>query len=133
MANLVRQYPVHCRLWLTRFRRELSKHPLPTEIKVYCPALDTRVKIEIPDTVGTDARFFTRRNIIDLCISPLKKHIDWSLVIQREYDAGNALELAWRMGSSLEWVRHQNEDEEINGKQETVFFGLALSSVSCFP
>lgn len=111
-------------------RRELVNDPFPATIKVYCPALDTRVKIEIPSNVGSQAKFFSRRNIIDLCTASLKNHIDWALVIQREYDIGNTLELAWRMGSNLEWVRDQDERKDVDGRQETVFFGLALNSVS---
>ena len=98
------------------------------------PLVDIRLKIDIPDSVNdqtnADLTSFTKANLVELCVKALGRIQDWKMLIQRQLEMGAQLELAWRMGTQLDWVWWQ---EDIEGKERewAVLAGLALSQV-CF-
>ena len=70
-------------------RRQLGGE-LPPSIEIRCPAMDSRVKIDIPSSVSLDTdegvAMFTRQNMVALCRTALKKYRDWEFIIERELD-----------------------------------------------
>ncbi|KAJ7175763.1 Pleckstrin homology domain-containing protein [Mycena filopes] len=75
---------------------------LPPSLEIRNPSLGTRVRIEMP---GIEApEMFTRENIIGLCMQSLRRVKDWKELIELQLSGGKELELAWRLGTQLDWV-----------------------------
>ncbi|KAJ7784673.1 Pleckstrin homology domain-containing protein [Mycena metata] len=96
---------------------------LPPTLEIRNPSLGTRVRIEMP---GIEApEMFTRENIISLCLQSLRRVQDWKDLIETELSGGKELELAWRLGTQLDWVWL---DTDVQGQQRdcAVLCGLAM-------
>ncbi|KAJ7044004.1 Pleckstrin homology domain-containing protein [Mycena alexandri] len=96
---------------------------LPPTLEILNPSLGTRVRIEMP---GIEApEMFTRENIISLCMQSLRRVKDWKELIELQLSGGKELELAWRLGTQLDWVWL---DTDVQGQQRdcAVLCGLAM-------
>ncbi|ETW81550.1 hypothetical protein HETIRDRAFT_51882 [Heterobasidion irregulare TC 32-1] len=115
--------------WTWHLWRRLGGR-FPPFIEIRVPLVDIRLKIDIPDSANdqtnADLTSFTKANLIELCVKALGRIQDWKMLIQRQLEMGAQLELAWRMGTQLDWVWWQ---EDIEGKERewAVLAGLALS------
>lgn len=100
-------------------------------MEVWNPALDVKVKIDIPflDTVDT-YQITSRENILSLCTETMRSIEDYKTIIENQVEQGKVLELAWRMGSSLDWIWL---GDDVNGKKRRweVLCGLATKLASC--
>ena len=112
---------------------------MPSFLEIRSTILDTRVKIDIPyisphviDLGGRQAseliQTFTRENVKALCLNALSKVSEFDAVIKREMADGCGAELAWRSGTSLDWVWLE---EDTTGKRRdwAVLVGLTLKQV----
>jgi hypothetical protein len=54
---------------------------------------------------------------------------DWKYIVEKEMQEGKSLELAWRLGTNLDWVWFDDDDEE-GIRSCNVLYGLALKQVS---
>jgi hypothetical protein len=118
-------------------RRKLGGQ-LPPFLEIRSPSLDTRVKIDVPQhthsilsgesSAPESDPMFTRENTLALCIKVLKKVPDWAFLSGRAIAEGKTLELAWRSGTSLDWVWLE-EDAEGKTRDWAVLAGLALKQV----
>lgn len=112
-------------------RRELGSQ-IPPSIEIRNPALDTRVKIDVPnlDMLESNQRYsmFRRDNIVGLCMKALRSVEDWDIIIERQLMEGKKLELAWRIDTNLDWVWLETD---VYGKRRdwVVLCGLALKQV----
>ncbi|KAH8104569.1 Pleckstrin homology domain-containing protein [Cristinia sonorae] len=103
---------------------------LPPFIEIRIPALDTRMKIDIPG--GSEGNIegayaiFNRANVLALCRRALSQSKQHDIYAQRILAEGSSLELAWRIDTSLDWV-WQTEDVEGNPRDWSVLCGLALT------
>ncbi|KAJ7459760.1 Pleckstrin homology domain-containing protein [Mycena latifolia] len=87
--------------WMWTIWRRLGGQ-LPPTLEILNPSLGTRVRIEIP---GTDSpEMFTRDNLVALCAHSLRRVKDWKELIELQLSEGKELELAWRLGTQLDWV-----------------------------
>jgi len=105
---------------------------LPKSIEIRCPALDSRLKLDLPnlDTLLlSDYGLFDRNAVVKLCEKSLKSLGEWEWLIQRRMNEGLSMELAWRMGANLDWVWQLND---LHGQPRdwAVLCGLALNQVS---
>lgn len=109
---------------------------LPTAVEVRCPTLDTRLKIDLPQSdfaIGDPAAsVLDPLNALSLCKQALRRVEDYDEVIGRAIQNGASLELAWRMDTRLDWV-WQTEDLLGNKRDWAVAYGLALKQVSEYP
>ncbi|EGN92139.1 hypothetical protein SERLA73DRAFT_117776 [Serpula lacrymans var. lacrymans S7.3] len=102
---------------------------LPAHFEIHCPNVDASIEIDIPvaDVVNDDKTYilFHRQNIIDLCQESLSSFPEWKHLIGSKAMEETSLELAWRMGTEIDWVWHE---EGIDGKPRewAVVCGLAL-------
>ncbi len=114
------------------FRRHLGGE-LPPFVEIRCPAIDTRLKIDIPgyNTSNIDAAYavFTPSNIIGLCMQVLYTVDEYNEVISHALKQGTSLGLAWRMDSRLDWV-WQISDVEGKSRAWSILCGLAMRQVS---
>jgi hypothetical protein len=105
---------------------------LPDTIDIHCPALGTRVRVDIPDLdhgASDSWKRFTRSYLIKACGRSLRGLPDWDSMMESPAFRGSRLELAWRKESKLDWV-WQETDEEGREIDWQVLFGLALRQVS---
>jgi hypothetical protein len=112
---------------------------IPETLEVHVPALDVRVRIPIPDEVPADFvealgrgegfKLLTRENLIGTVLSLAREQADWREMIAAVEHAGVAFELAWRTGTTLDWVR---EDTTVDGKARdwAVLCGSVVKEVS---
>ncbi|KAH7885352.1 Pleckstrin homology domain-containing protein [Phlebopus sp. FC_14] len=108
---------------------------IPPFIEIRCPDIETRVKIDVPDTVNVERTFemFGRMNVINLVRKALGSahgsseatSRDWKHVVEREIVAGKTLALAWRLGTQLDWI-WQEEDVQGSARRWAVLSGLAF-------
>lgn len=114
-------------------RRHLGGE-MPETIDIHCPALGTRVRVDIPNldrgAAGDSWKHFTRSYLIEACSRSLSGLPDWDSMMESPVLRGARLELAWRKESKLEWVWLQT-DEEGRDIDWQVLFGLALRQVRC--
>ena len=99
---------------------------LPSFIEVRSPILDTRMKIDIPESA--DYSIFSHDNLVALCMKTLSTVQDWDVIIKNRLAEGAHMELAWRLDTNLDWVRWL---DDIRGNPRTwaVLAGLALNQV----
>ncbi|KAF8631778.1 hypothetical protein AX17_004993 [Amanita inopinata Kibby_2008] len=113
--------------WMWRLWRLLGGC-VPESIKIRNPLLDATVSIDVPDadTDNMDGTFhiFSRKNVVDLCMKSLSSVPEWDSLIQREVQAGGSLELAWRMGTNLDWI-WLDTDVQGESRKLAVLCGLA--------
>ena len=105
---------------------------MPKSIEVRCPALDSRLKLDLPDLNAlllSNYGFFDRDTVVQLCGKSLKAVPEWAWLVQKRIDEGLTLELAWRMGATLDWV-WQLRDLSGRPRDWAVLYGLALNQVS---
>ncbi|KAH7336895.1 Pleckstrin homology domain-containing protein [Rhizoctonia solani] len=105
---------------------------LPDTIDIHCPALGTRVRVDMPDLdhgASDSWKRFTRSYLIKACGRSLRGLPDWDSMMESPTLRGSRLELAWRKESKLDWVWQETDEEgrEINWQ---VLFGLALRQPS---
>ncbi|KDQ62280.1 hypothetical protein JAAARDRAFT_454727 [Jaapia argillacea MUCL 33604] len=110
--------------WMWELWRHMGGQ-IPPHIEVHCPALETRMKIDISaDDDVLDV--VSRGNILELCTKTLGTLRDWEYVVMRPLADGSAtLELAWRQETKLDWV-WQEEDVHGRPRDWAVISGLAL-------
>jgi hypothetical protein len=102
---------------------------LPSTVEVRNPGLDTTVKIDVP--TAENARIYkilSRDNIIRLCMHALQSVPEWKSVIERQMAKGQTLQLAWRVGTNLDWIWLEH-DTYGDPRQWAVLCGLALKQV----
>ncbi|KAJ1303415.1 hypothetical protein OPQ81_011606 [Rhizoctonia solani] len=119
--------------WIWNLWRYLGGK-LPDTIDIHCPALGTRVRVDMPDLdhgASDSWKRFTRSHLIKACGRSLRGLPDWDSLMESPTLRGSRLELAWRKESKLDWVWQETDEEgrEINWQ---VLFGLALRQPS-FP
>jgi hypothetical protein len=102
---------------------------LPPFIEVRSPVLDTRMKIDIPESA--DYSIFSHDNLVALCMKALSTVQDWDVIIRKRLAEGARMELAWRLDTNLDWVQWL---DDIRGNPRTwaVLAGLALNQVIIF-
>ena len=110
------------------FRRHLGGK-CPDNVDVWNPRLNTKVKIDVP-TMDYEAlyKIFTRENVVSLCTDVLHSVSEWKNLIERNISEDQSLQLAWRSGTTLDWVWL---DDDIEGKARrwAVLCGLATKQV----
>ncbi|KAJ7696070.1 Pleckstrin homology domain-containing protein [Mycena rosella] len=87
--------------WMWTVRAPLGGK-LPPTLEIRNPSLGTRVSIEMPGTESPE--MFTRSNMVALCMHSLRRVKDWKELIELQLLEGQELELAWRLGTQLDWV-----------------------------
>ena len=99
---------------------------LPPFIEVRSPIIDTRMKIDIPESA--DYNFLCHDNLVALCMRTMSTVQDWDVIIRKRLADGAHMELAWRFDTNLDWVWWL---DDINGNSRTwaVLAGLALNQV----
>ncbi|KAJ8523170.1 hypothetical protein ONZ45_g276 [Pleurotus djamor] len=113
--------------WLWRLWRRFGGE-LPPVLEVRNPALDTRVRIQVPPT-GVDGpntyKIFGRQNILELVRSSLQNEPYWKYLVESRLEQGLSLELAWRNGTTLDWVWLE---DDVDGRERewAVLCGLAF-------
>ncbi|KAI8978669.1 Pleckstrin homology domain-containing protein [Trametes punicea] len=126
-------FKVKCRSravdWIWQLWRHLGGQ-LPPYIDIRSPALDTRIKIDVPgfDTADLNTAFavFTRENILSLCEKSLGTTPDFRALMEREHAEGTTFELAWRLGTNLDWV-WRTSDVQSKQRKWAVLCGIALT------
>ncbi|KAL4250079.1 hypothetical protein ABKN59_004898 [Abortiporus biennis] len=114
--------------WIWNLWRHLGG-TLPPFIEIRAPALDTRMKIDIPNydiaDINSAYSVFTHSNVTKLCQEGLETVPEYENLIERYLRAGSTLELAWRIDTVLDWVWQLND---VKGKYRdwAVLCGLAL-------
>ncbi|KAF4576993.1 hypothetical protein EYR36_004977 [Pleurotus pulmonarius] len=103
---------------------------IPPMIEIRNPAMDTRVRVQVP-SIDMEMAFktFSRQNVIELVRSELMNEPHWRLLVESQLEQGKTLELAWRNGTTLDWVWLDND---VNGKERPweVLCGLAFNQSS---
>lgn len=106
---------------------------LPPFIEVRSPAMETRLKIDIPRYESADIKaayaVFTPSNIIALCQESLRAIPEYQSLVEKHIKTGKPLDLAWRTDTVLDWV-WQLEDAQGKYRDWAVLCGLALRQVS---
>jgi hypothetical protein len=99
---------------------------LPPFIEVRSPVINTRMKIDIPESA--DYAFLCHDNLVALCMKTLGTLQDWDAIIKKRLADGAHVELAWRFDTNLDWVWWL---DDINGNSRTwaVLAGMALHQV----
>ena len=90
------------------------------------------MSINVPPADGNDyERIFntlSRQNVIDLSILGFSSLPDWSSLIQLALVQGKRLELAWRIGTHLDWIWLETDiDEKV--RNWAVLCGLVVKEV----
>ncbi|KAG9125743.1 hypothetical protein FRC07_006402 [Ceratobasidium sp. 392] len=102
---------------------------LPETIDIHCPALGTRVRVDIPSldrgAPGDSWKRFTRSYLIEACGRSLRGLPDWDAMMESPVLRGAKLQLAWRKESKLDWVWLEL-DEQGKELDWQVLYGLAL-------
>ncbi|KAJ7758493.1 Pleckstrin homology domain-containing protein [Mycena maculata] len=115
--------------WLWTLWRKLGGM-LPPSLEVRNPSLGTRVRIEMPGIESQE--MFTPDNIVALCMRSLRRVKDWRELIEMQLSGGKKLELAWRMGTQLDWVWLDN-DVLGEPRDGSVLCGLAMQQSTGSP
>lgn len=113
-------------------RRQLGNE-IPQTFEVHCPSLQARVKLSIPEydsLLGEGYKIFTKDYVVNICQKALGTSPSWDHFVKEPMRRGAQLELCWRKGSMLDWIRWEHE---INGRRRdwAVLYGLCLGKV-CF-
>ncbi|KZT73767.1 hypothetical protein DAEQUDRAFT_761746 [Daedalea quercina L-15889] len=115
--------------WLWHLWRHLG-NALPDFLEVQSPALETRIKIDMPGSEGKDVAgayaVFSPQNILQLCQEHLMKTTEYQGLLGARLAAGAELALAWRSGTNLDWV-WQLEDVRGHPRKWAVLAGLTLN------
>ncbi|KAI0947149.1 hypothetical protein AcV7_009650 [Taiwanofungus camphoratus] len=115
--------------WVWHLWRHLGGQ-LPPFLEIRTPALDTRLRIDIPSHDGADIAaayaVFNTRNLTRLCQERLRTVREYEAVIERKIAEGAQLELAWRFETNLDWV-WQLEDVQGKPRDWAVLCGLTLN------
>ncbi|KAH9989700.1 Pleckstrin homology domain-containing protein [Russula compacta] len=109
--------------WMWRLWREMDGK-LPSFIEVRSPIIDTRIKIDVPESA--DYTFFCHDNLVALCMRTLSTVRDWDFIIKKRLADGAHLELAWRLDTNLDWV-YWLDDIYGNPRTWAVLAGLPLN------
>jgi hypothetical protein len=99
---------------------------LPPFIEVRSPIIETRLKIDIPESA--DGGFFYPDNLVALCTRTLSTVRDWEVIIKERLAEGAHMELAWRLDTNLDWV-WWHDDIHGHPRSWAVLAGLALNQV----
>ncbi|TFY53099.1 hypothetical protein EVJ58_g9639, partial [Rhodofomes roseus] len=115
--------------WLWHLWRHMG-NALPDFLEVLSPALETRIKIDMPGLEGKDVAsayaVFSSQNVLQLCREHLMKMPEYQGLLGARLAAGAQLALAWRSGTNLDWV-WQSEDVRGHPRKWAVLTGLALN------
>ncbi|KAH9047706.1 Pleckstrin homology domain-containing protein, partial [Lactarius hengduanensis] len=109
--------------WIWRLWRDLGGI-LPPFIEVRSPVLDTRMKIDVPESANHS--IFSHDNLVALCVKTLSTVQDWDVIIRKRLAEGAHMELAWRLDTNLDWVWWL-DDIHGNPRAWAVLAGLALN------
>jgi hypothetical protein len=123
--------PLITNAYLIRLDRIQLGNDLPQSFEVHCPDLQTHVKLKIPEydlPSGKAYKVFTKDNIVDICQKALGGSPSWDYLIEEPMRRGARLELCWRKGSMLDWIRWETD---VNGMKRdwAVLYGLCLGRV----
>ncbi|CAL1713133.1 unnamed protein product [Somion occarium] len=114
--------------WVWHLWRHLGGK-MPPFVEVRAPFLDTHFRIDIPhyDSADIQAAYsvFTRANITALCEAGLREVPGYNTLIEEEKTLGVSFELAWRLGTYLDWI-WQVHDVEDKYRDWAVLCGIAL-------
>lgn len=105
---------------------------LPQSFEVHCPALQTRVKMNIPEydlPRGKGYSVFTKDHVVDICRTALGGSPSWDYLIEEPMRRGARLELCWRKGPILDWIRWETDVRGMK-RDWAVLYGLCLGRVS---
>ena len=131
-VNLCTRHPHDWQFLNGKLYRRHMGGELPPFIEVRAPALDTRMKIDIPhyNTADINAAYevFTKPNIVSLCQKSLQAVPEYEALIAHQLRNGASLELAWRVDTILDWVWQLSD---VTGKirEWAVLCGLAIKQV----
>ncbi len=106
-------------------RREMEGK-LPPFIEVRSPIIETRLKIDIPESADGD--FFRHDNLVALCTKTLSTVRDWEVIIKKRLAEGAHMELAWRLDTNLDWIWWLDDIHD-RPRSWAVLAGLALNQV----
>lgn len=109
---------------------------IPKTLEVKNPTLNATVSIDVPPADDNDyeriLKTLSRQNVIDLSIIGLSSLPDWSSLIQLALLQGKRLELAWRIGTNLDWIWLETDiDEKV--RNWAVLCGLVVKQVCLIP
>ncbi|KAF8575447.1 hypothetical protein K439DRAFT_1369937 [Ramaria rubella] len=113
--------------WMWELWRQLG-NDIPRTFEVHCPALATRVRLQVPEyntTYGEGYKTFTKDYVVDQCRKSLEGLPSWDYFMEEPVRQGAQLELCWRKDSTLDWIRWE---ADINGMKRSwaVLYGLCL-------
>ncbi|TDL23189.1 hypothetical protein BD410DRAFT_787507 [Rickenella mellea] len=109
--------------WIWLLWNELGGN-IPQSIDVYCPDLETRVTIPLPEN-SNPAAGLTRQRVIATCRHALNGLQNYQQLLEQPLANGGSLQLSWRTGTKLDWVWLE---DDVEGKKRDweVLYGLAL-------
>jgi hypothetical protein len=111
-------------------RRRLGNE-IPRTFEVHCPAIETRLRLQVPefDAAGGEGyKVFTHDHVVEVCREALKDSPSWDYLIEEPIRQGAHLELCWRRGSMLDWIRWETNVDGDN-RAWSVLYGLCLGKV----
>ena len=114
-------------------RRQLG-NDIPQTFEVHCPALQSRLKLNIPQYDMFDRegyKVFTKDYVVSLCQKALGGSPAWDYNIKEPMRRGARLQLCWRKGTMLDWIRWE-EDANNMKRGWAVLYGLSLGKVSSY-
>lgn len=126
--------------------RELGGE-IPRALDIHMPAIDVRVRVPIPEEVpeeftheyasvgaaltlrGEGFKIMTKERLLSTVLGLAKGHPDWCNLIELATKQGIKFELAWRTGTTLDWVR---ESQTVSGEPRdwAVLCGQVVKEVS---
>ncbi|KZS90535.1 hypothetical protein SISNIDRAFT_415343 [Sistotremastrum niveocremeum HHB9708] len=103
---------------------------VPAFLDVHCPALGSRVRIDIPwrqSYSGPDWEHLSKPNVIDLCRQTLISLPDYAHLLRAHEEEGKRLELCWKTDTKLDWI-WLSKDIDGHSREWAVLQGLAWKS-----
>jgi hypothetical protein len=101
---------------------------IPPNLEVRSVSLDTRLNVDIPPELGGN---LTCDKVKELCIRVLEKVPEWSAVMEKEMLECRGLQLAWRLGTILDWIWLE-QDAEGKRRDGAILVGSALMQVRIY-
>lgn len=90
----------------------------PSWLEVAVPGLGAKIRLKIPQEiagVGEEGErkfeLVTSQKVVEACVGELEKVRDWKDIVRECREEGVELQLAWRRGEVLDWVRKDGEGE----------------------
>ncbi|KAF8635847.1 hypothetical protein AX15_000040 [Amanita polypyramis BW_CC] len=93
--------------WIWMLWLRLGCH-VPKTIDIKNPRLNATISVDLPDICDFEnerlLEAFSRQNLVELGRKSLSSLPDWSSLIERAMLQGGKLELAWQIGTNLDWI-----------------------------